>query len=191
MTNEIKIVKFMIDKLEKENDGECIFVDVGLNDGYYSNLAAFFGCRVIAFEIQEMCIKDSENAALKNNFRDKIHIYQNPVTKEDTELELNYSPDFPCSGLYTMSRKNCHDCPEKKFKQKKKFQAVSLDKFFKSCNSEIIFLKIDVEGKNYQMIQFYKIDLFFSIRARTRSSDRCRKIVQKKANQIWGSGDYT
>ena len=49
----------------------CLFVDVGMNDGFYTQMVASLGCRVISFEIQSNCISIAENAARLNRCRYK------------------------------------------------------------------------------------------------------------------------
>lgn len=148
----------------------CIMVDVGMNDGWFTQMAAMLECQVYAFEIQKRCIDYSRMSAKKNNLQHKVAIFQYPVSSENNkEMTLKYDPDAPCSGVFGWSRADCPQCPEKVTNKTHTFTSVSLDSFFHDCPNEVIdFLKVDVEGHETQVLIGAE-DLFRTHRIRQMS----------------------
>ena len=83
----------------------CLVVDVGMNDGFYTQMAAALGCRVISFELQDNCIQIATAAKRVNGFNShQISIHNNPVSdSNNTELSMKISDDYPCSGTNAMN----------------------------------------------------------------------------------------
>ena len=68
MVGERFQVDSIVEYLREREHSECVAVDVGMNDGFYSMLFASLGCRVYAFEVQRLCVQ----VALKSIERNRI-----------------------------------------------------------------------------------------------------------------------
>lgn len=140
-------VMIMADILSaKKND--CFVVDIGMNDGFYTQLAASYGCQVYAFELQTRCIDISFRAAKKNQFNKYITVFHRPVAAHHNQVvEINFPKDAFCDGGFTMDRdstqKNSHS--KAPLEVKKKFHTMSLEGLLLPTTN-IDFLKLDVEG---------------------------------------------
>ena len=90
--------------LSKKKD--CVVVDVGMNDGFYTNVAGSMGCIVYGFEIQKKCINIAKEAIIKNKIENQ------PVSYTNHTLHLP-SSDTACDGLYSLGREDCPKCPKR------------------------------------------------------------------------------
>jgi FkbM family methyltransferase len=151
---------------KSNSNQKCTVVDVGMNDGFYTMMAAKLGCTVYSFEIQFLCLKISENCINKNNISNLVTIIPQPVSYLDgEELSIPYGED-QCDDNYGFTRQNCPQCNIHNLKTYKKYKAVSLQHFFNYNtrkafqNVETIdFLKISVEGHE-PLVLLGSLDLF-------------------------------
>ena len=65
--------------------GHCTVIDVGMNDGFYTMLSAAMGCKVYAFEVQQMCVEIAYDFVARNHFEDTVHIFHQPVSAHNGE----------------------------------------------------------------------------------------------------------
>lgn len=72
LKNEKHVLEFI--SQVKCQGSDALMVDVGMNDGGYSLIAAARGCRVVAFELQNECIYKAKLAFEKNNLMNRIKI---------------------------------------------------------------------------------------------------------------------
>jgi FkbM family methyltransferase len=174
-----------LNRFPDSHQHHCLMVDVGMNDGFYTQMAAALGCRVESFELQENCIQISSAAASLNGFSPRqITFHHNPVSDtNDKELSLPYSPDLPCSGSFGFTRENCGSfCPESKLTTKKTFKAVSLDALLPrkgDVPKTIHFLKVDVEGHD-PLVMRGALNLF--------SEKRIRRASVEAIPNYWSPG---
>jgi FkbM family methyltransferase len=133
--------------LSNRRDG-CLVIDVGMNDGFYSNMAAAFGCKVYAFEIQQRCIDVARCIVKSNGFENLVNIFHLPVTNQNGHhITLTFPKDKVCGGTFSFSGK---DATTNTYRGRKKtvktsFSTVSLDGFLPR-KIPIDFIKIDTEG---------------------------------------------
>ena len=102
---EVEQVKVIEKSLLKfQHSKPCIVVDVGMNDGFYSNMGAAFGCQVYAFELQRKCIDFSRQVAIRNGFESLINIFHLLVSSNNNEvINIQYPKQDYCDGGFTMS----------------------------------------------------------------------------------------
>jgi FkbM family methyltransferase len=133
--------------LSNRQDG-CLVVDVGMNDGFYSNMAAAFGCKVYAFEIQQRCIDVARATVKRNGFEHLVNIFHLPVTNRNGHhIELTFPKDKFCDGTFSFSGKYAAINKTRGAKNtvQNSFSTVSLDGFLPR-KIQIDFMKIDTEG---------------------------------------------
>jgi FkbM family methyltransferase len=135
-----------LDRALKGRENKCVAADVGMNDGFYTQLAAQYGCKVYSFEVQESCIALSRKAVTANNVSHLVNIFRNPVSRFNGE-----SLRFPhgsaehqnrCDGMNSIQG---HSHKKYTIEGYHHFHAVSLDGLF-PFDTTINFLKVDVEG---------------------------------------------
>lgn len=85
LTEERDLVTLFSTELDSKNNS-CFVVDVGCNDGFYVNLAAAYGCKVYAFEVQKRCIQIARQAVKVNGFDDHVNIFAHPVSRRNNEM---------------------------------------------------------------------------------------------------------
>lgn len=148
LVHEIQQVRHMYNVFESKQK-KCLFVDVGMNDGFYTNLAAALGCQVYAFEIQRQCIRLAKLVTTRNRFDGLVNIFKHPVSSvngETISIPCNLNT---CSGTFSFSNKNGH---QMKLTKVVNFTTVSLDAFIPK-GVFIDFLKIDTEGHETMVLQ--------------------------------------
>ena len=127
---------------------KCNVVDIGMNDGIYTNLAASQGCLVWGAEIQGKCINMAHEAAARNNFTHLIHFINKPVSSVVKDVTLKVDVNN-CDGLYNLGRPdNCNVCPQvlnSRAYFNETFLSATVDTLFPSP-FHIDFMKIDAEG---------------------------------------------
>jgi FkbM family methyltransferase len=125
-------------------------VDVGMNDGFFTNLAASMNCRVISFELQQHCIDISLAALRVNGKSEFVQIINSPVSnRHNQNITVPYSDNFPCTGTYSFSRR---DIVLPKLDTNKTFSTVTLQDFVSETDI-VDFLKIDVEGHDVEVLE--------------------------------------
>lgn len=136
---------------------KCFVVDVGMNDGFYTQLGAAYGCQVYSFELQQSCIEISRSAAAANNFTDLITITRAPVSSEHNKLFLLGHGDDQqrnrCDGGFSISGEHPEKRAHKPFTVigHHRLHTVKLDSFIPR-SARVDFLKVDVEGLDLEVI---------------------------------------
>ena len=147
LNHEGQQVQEFSDILVKKKN-ECFVVDVGMNDGFYTNMAGAYGCQVYSFELQRRCIEASKLALRKNNALDKVNIFHNPVTSVNgEELTIQFPVKDYCDGGFTMTGedKAARSHVKAPLLRSHNFTTVSLDAIIPKTLM-IDILKVDVEG---------------------------------------------
>ena len=165
------------------NNQRCLFLDVGMNDGFFTIMAAKLGCQVVSFELQEKCIRVARQGLRLsgNELEERVTIVHRPVAEsDDLMLTLPYDPNW-CSGVFGFGNNNCQFC-HPQFDSTKSFRSVSLQSRFgsESPSKLITFVKIDVEGFDNEVLRG-SIDLF-----RTK---RILNAVVEIVTTAWTHGD--
>lgn len=133
----------------------CTAVDVGMNDGFYTQLFVALGCKVFSFEIQPRCIDIAILAAQANNFLDHITIFEAPVTKrfgDVVNIPMSTDSYRTCDGGFSIQGNNSEKRAHKPFEAtwKRKIIGVSIDQMFRGA--KIDFIKVDVEGHDIEVL---------------------------------------
>jgi len=135
----------------------CHVIDVGMNDGFYTNLAGSYGCKVWSFEVQSPCIDIAVDSIRKNNISELISIFNNPVSNAHNKtITIPYSEKLNCEGAFrtTLAKMDCgKECWYPYFSTTRTFQTISLDRMFLDLNQSIDFLKVDTEGHEPQVLE--------------------------------------
>jgi FkbM family methyltransferase len=134
----------------------CSFIDVGMNDGFYTQMAGSFGCKVYSFELQDQCIQISKTAVAANNIQHLVTIIPSPVSNvNDSEIHIKFPENGICDGGFTFSG---HDDHQKRshfhspLVVDRVFRTVSLDAFVPR-GAYIDLIKIDVEGHETEVLE--------------------------------------
>lgn len=144
----------------------CTVIDIGMNDGFYSMMAAAYGCRVQSYEIQTKCVDTAKRFAELNNFENLITIHNQPISSKNEVITLKFPNKSDCDGGYTFTgspdtwQNRTHS--RKPLVKAKKFASVALDSIAPSP-TYVDWLKIDTEGHE-QDILLGASDLFRSHR---------------------------
>lgn len=145
--------------------GKCFAVDVGMNDGFYTQLSAAHGCNVIAFEFQESCIALSRNATTANGFNNLVSIFRAPVSNKNNEILKIPRGDSEaqkvCDGGFEL-KTNSNGADEGsvfhgvkaafEVKSHHHLYTVRLDSLIPPT-AFVDFLKIDIEGHELEAVQ--------------------------------------
>ena len=157
MLNERHVMfalKNAIENCRKES-GTCIMIDVGMNDGFFSQMAASLGAKVWSFELQPRCIEIAMNATVANHFEDTITVINRPVSAFHNQLMTVPHSTTVCSGIFNLGRTDCPQCPrfdKQEGFEKRSYYSIALDSMFPAPFT-IDFMKIDVEGHEPQVLQ--------------------------------------
>ena len=157
---------------------ECHMLDVGMNDGFFSMMAARLGCRVVSFELQEKCIRVARHALIYNGEEAaaRVTIVHRPVADaEGALMTLPYDRNW-CSGMFGFANKGCGEKCNPRFADSKTFRSVALQERFSaisegragggnSAATIFDFVKVDVEGFDPQVLRG-ALGLFCSRRVR-------------------------
>lgn len=151
---EMDLVRFAVSATEK---CELAF-DVGMNDGFYSQLFAAQGCEVHSFEIQQRCIEVSCIVAAENDFGNKIKIYESPVTAKHgdvVEIPVGNTTAGSCDGGFSFHTANSETKGHLPFKRigERFLFGITLDEIFKHNTRAISFMKVDTEGHEFQVLE--------------------------------------
>jgi len=158
LINEREQVELFQSKLSQKRSN-CTVVDVGMNDGFYSQMGGSFGCRVFSFELQSLCIEISRGAAKKNGIDHLLTITQAPVSASSGHSITMFFPERSiCDGGFTFSGplKNRNERLHSKMALTipKNFTSVALSTFpLISGNVFIDLMKIDVEGHEAEVLE--------------------------------------
>jgi FkbM family methyltransferase len=135
---ETQIIKRMLTQVK-------VFVDVGANLGYYTCLASQHGKRVIAFEPQQQNLRCLMQNLVVNNYQDNVEIFPLALSEKPGLLTL-YGASGPSASLIKgwagYSSKHSQQIP-----------VSTLDTILGArFGDSRIFIKIDVEGAEYQVL---------------------------------------
>ena len=151
-----QVDSFVADLTNKR--GHCVVLDVGMNDGFYTMLSAALGCRVYAFEVQEMCVEIAHDFLKRNAFEDRVTIFNQPVSAQNNAVlaipRLNACDGgFSFSGAFANAKSGTlvgHLGMQ--VRDKKEFHAIALDTFVPP-GTTVDILKIDTEGHERQVLK--------------------------------------
>ena len=153
LKSEADQVSLMTEILTKKQNN-CLVVDVGMNDGFYTAMAGAFGCQVYSFELQRRCIELAELAINKNGFTELVNIFHRPVSRKNNELiSIPFPSSDYCDGGFTFSG---FDQIERSHSQvhrfvNRTFSTISLNSILPK-STFIDVLKIDVEGHETEVL---------------------------------------
>ena len=154
LTSETEQVELFERELSTKN-GQCVVIDVGMNDGFYTNMAGAYKCHVYAFELQKRCISLAQMAVKQNGNENMTHIYNAPVTSRNGEtVILSFPKDELCDGGFTISGKEKEERTHshQQLTTNRSFTSVSLDSFVPT-STFVDILKIDVEGHETEVLE--------------------------------------
>lgn len=152
-TKEGEQVQLFAELLTKKRNN-CIVVDVGMNDGFYTTMAGAFGCQVYSFELQRRCIDLAQMAINKNNFSELINIVHRPISSKNSEsITIPFPSAEYCDGGFTFSGQKQEERTHSKVHRSvnRTFSTVSLNSFV-ARSTFIDLLKIDVEGHETEVL---------------------------------------
>ena len=145
--------RFQVDDFVAElsqKRGNCVVYDVGMNDGFYTMLSAAMGCRVHAFDVQDMCVEIARRFVILNHF-DHVTVVHQPVSANHDE-KLAIPSLQACDGGFTFSGAAANATPGTRLGHlgiplvhKREFRAITLDAYVPP-GTMIDILKIDTEG---------------------------------------------
>jgi len=109
-----------------------LFVDVGMNSGFYSLLARVRGCRVLAVEIQPSCV--AMRFAERANFVADVEIVQAPISAQPGQL-VKVNTERMCEGMMSLF-----------WRGDTEMRSTSLDALLPQSKGAVSMMKIDIEG---------------------------------------------
>ncbi len=136
--NSTEVIKQMITK-------EDIVVDIGANIGYYTLLMKN-AKKIYAIESsQDNCNKLNINIRLNN--LNNVSIIRKAIGNFDGTIKINISDK---SNLHSINKNN------KKFIATENVKITTIDSFIKTIKDKPAFVRMDVEGYEYQIIKGMK-----------------------------------
>jgi len=131
---------------KKDNDAGHLMLDVGSNAGYFGLLAATYGLKTLAFDLQPECVAVIQNSILVNNLGENMRVIPKGVSEgnvnETTTIRV---PDEGCNGRF----------PFADVKKSSKHIDVELHplQYYLPSSSEIIeMMKVDTEGNEKRVL---------------------------------------
>ena len=136
-------------------NASCMALDVGMNEGFYTQMLAAMGCRVYSFELQPLCIKIAQHSLELNSFDGYVRIIHRPVSSAHNQKLVIHYPDYPlCIGTFSAT---AVDAGSKAWPHNHilnvahTFHTVTLDSWLaetldETASAFVNVLKIDVEG---------------------------------------------
>ena len=101
---ERSIMQLVLAVLRKRCSEDQYVIDIGMNEGMYTSVAAIAGCTVISMEPQTRCV-DNFAAALQhpvNEHRSRIVVLNAAATERRTTMEVSVDA---CNGCYNVEGK--------------------------------------------------------------------------------------
>jgi len=153
-----------------------LVVDVGANLGWFTLLAASYGCRVISFEILPKAVQLIRLSLELNHFTDRVQLYHLGMSHISGNLTVYYNDnDWGFSSLRPLV-----GVPDGEVEQKVLVPVSTLDLMVKE---DVILLKIDVEGAEdlvleggMQLIRNFNVENMI-IETKLYRGDRMSKIA--------------
>lgn len=129
---------FFINNLNEDSN----FLDVGVNIGWYTMLAASISKKgkIIGIEANPTLITHIQENIKLNNF-DNVTLYNNAAWDKDEILKLNFSEEVLANGSII----------DKNFKNKVDVKGTPLDKLLKGFSFDLV--KMDIEGSEAKAIK--------------------------------------
>ena len=135
----------------------CFMIDVGMNDGFFTQVGGAYGCHTFSFELQLACIDVARTAIEANNFTHLVTIFRAPVSDLHNQPFLlghgDSSSSNRCDGGFSVSG------PEPQKKAHKPFQVIGHHKLHTVALDSVIppkvlvdYLKIDCEGLDIKVL---------------------------------------
>ncbi|EOH7268516.1 TPA: FkbM family methyltransferase [Campylobacter jejuni] len=136
---ELEMLSDMINRVNKSDDG--VIVDIGMNIANHSLFFAANGFNVIAFEANKKMISIANRSIEKNNFQDKITVFNYGISdvKEMAYFDKEY--DWNYGGMRLTIDNN----------KKNGIQCIPLDNMH--FDKQVLILKIDVEGMELKVLK--------------------------------------
>jgi FkbM family methyltransferase len=142
------------------NEGALV-LDIGANEGFYSMMASAYGCRVVSFEPQPMCVALISAAIAFNNFRHPVKLINRVVQNQKVEF---WAPNEQCSGVVQYIKTK----DDEKNSNDQLVKSATIDDIVEANGgSRVILAHMDVEGAEIRVlesglksIQAKKIDNF-------------------------------
>lgn len=127
----------------------ALVLDIGANEGFYSMMSAAYGCRVLSFEPQPLCVALLSQAIAHNNFRHPVKVMNRVVQNKKVEF---WAPANSCSGVvqYTDTKEDskAHTAVEALVKSASIDEAIAAN-----GGSRVILAHMDVEGAEIQVLE--------------------------------------
>jgi FkbM family methyltransferase len=132
---------------------DCVVVDAGARYGLHPTWAPLRG--LVDFHLFEMDAREAER--LKNKYQSDrgIKVYPLALYSSDTVLSFKVSEHQALNSVFATNegllKKNDYMVQQFAVNEERKTQARSLDSLF--ANQDIHFLKLDVEGAEYEVLK--------------------------------------
>jgi len=135
----------------KENE---VFYDIGANIGLYSIYAALKGCKVCAFEPESQNYAELNNNLYKNQLTELVKAINIAFSSENKLDVLNLSSVQPGAALHNIGEPLTYEKISFNPKFIQSICAYRLDDFIEMYKLPVPnYLKIDVDGHEYEIIQ--------------------------------------
>jgi len=139
------------EKKDNDNDAGHLMLDIGSNAGYYGLLAATYGLKTVAFDLQPECVAVIQNSILVNNLGEKMRVIPKGVSEgkvnETTTIQV---PNEGCNGRFPFD-------DGKKSSKHNNMIDVELHplQYYLPSSSKIIeieMMKVDTEGNEKRVL---------------------------------------
>lgn len=135
LTAEPHVVQLFDQHLICSSGGHELFVDVGMNSGFYSLVAQVRGCRVLAVEMQSSCVSMFRFAQRANMLsQDNVEVMQRAVTFRDGDRFV-IDDTRRCEGMLSLFWEGTRE-----------IRSITLDTLLPPARGHVSMLKIDIEG---------------------------------------------
>ena len=153
-TGEIQVTKVMsyvfneyYTNEKKDNDAGHLMLDIGSNAGYYGLLAATYGLKTVAFDLQPECVAIIQNSILVNNLGENMRVIPKGVSEgkvnETTTIQV---PNEGCNGRFPF------DDGKKSSKHMIDVELHPLQYYLPSSSKIIEMMKVDTEGNEKRVL---------------------------------------
>ena len=148
----------VLDQAVRNKQGNCNVLDVGMNDGFYTQLATTYGCHVWSFELQSSCIALSRNATIANNASHLVNFIHAPASARNGEpLKVPHGTEEDgkrCDGGFSIAGGDANLRAHKPYSIRGYhiLHTIRLDSFV-PVDTKIDFLKVDVEGHDPEVLE--------------------------------------
>ena len=91
-----------VDRTLSSRKNNCTTFDIGMNDGFYTQLFGAYGCQTWSFELHPKCISISQMALERNGLSNLVNISHAAVSDTNKRVSVPKSPN--CDGSLSISR---------------------------------------------------------------------------------------